>query len=813
MDSMETKIPVNIEDEMTRSYIDYAMSVIIGRALPDVRDGLKPVHRRILYAMDNMGNHSDRPPRKSAKAVGEVIGKYHPHGDAAVYDTIVRMAQDFSLRYCLVDGQGNFGSIDGDPPAAMRYTEIKMKKLAHELLKDIDKETVDFGPNYDSSEEEPLVLPACFPNLLVNGSSGIAVGMATNIPPHNLVECIAAVRKVIEDPEVSIKELQNIMPGPDFPTGAYIYGTKGIQEAYETGRGRIIMRAKAVIEEEPKSGRSQILITEIPYQVNKSLLVEEIAHLVREKKIEGIAEIRDESNREGIRVVLELKKGENGHVLLNNLYKKTKLQSTFGCIFLAIVNNEPKVLSLKELIQHFIDFRKEVVLRKTAFELRKAEEKAHILEGVKIALDHLDEVIALIRKSRTPKDAKDALMKRFEFTDIQAQYILDLRLQKLTSLEREKVLEDYQQTLMLIERLKQILSSEPLVLQIISEELEKIKKAYGDERRTELIAETKEITIEDMIVEEEMVITCTHSGYIKRSPLSIYRSQRRGGKGRVGMTTKEEDFVEHLFIASTHSYILVFTSKGKVHWLKVYELPEVGSAGKGKAIVNLISLSPEEHVATLLSVKDFPDGNYILMASKKGIVKKTELSAFSNPRSGGIIALTIDEDDELFSVDRTDGEGEVFIATYNGKAIRFNEKEIRPMGRAARGVKGIKLGRDDYLVEMEVLSGRGSILTVTEKGFGKRSNLEEYRLQRRGGTGIINIRTSSKNGKVVGVKEVAAEDQIMMITLQGKIIRMRVKGISTFRRSSQGVRLIELDEGDEVVSLVKLIEKEEGEEE
>ncbi len=813
MDSMETKIPVNIEDEMTQSYIDYAMSVIIGRALPDVRDGLKPVHRRILYAMDNMGNHSDRPPRKSAKAVGEVIGKYHPHGDAAVYDSIVRMAQDFSLRYCLVDGQGNFGSIDGDPPAAMRYTEIRMKKLAHELLKDIDKETVDFGPNYDSSEEEPLVLPACFPNLLVNGSSGIAVGMATNIPPHNLVECITAVQKVIEDPEISIKELQNIMPGPDFPTGAYIYGTKGIQEAYETGRGRVVMRAKAVIEEDPKSDRSQILITEVPYQVNKSLLVEEIAHLVREKKIEGIAEIRDESNREGIRIVLELKKGENGHVLLNNLYKKTKLQSTFGCIFLAIVNNEPKVLNLKELIQHFIDFRKEVVLRKTGFELKKAEEKAHILEGVKIALDHLDEVIALIRKSRTPKDAKDALMKKFEFTDIQAQYILDLRLQKLTSLEREKVLEDYQKTLMLIERLKQILSSEPLVLQIISEDLETIKKTYGDERRTELIAETKEITIEDMIVEEEMVITCTHSGYIKRSPLSIYRSQRRGGKGRVGMTTKEEDFVEHLFIASTHSYILVFTSKGKVHWLKVYELPEVGSAGKGKAIVNLISLSSGEQVAALLSVKDFPEGNYILMASKKGIVKKTELSAFSNPRSGGIIALTIDENDELFSVDRTDGEGEVFIATYNGKAIRFNEKEIRPMGRAARGVKGIKLGRDDYLVEMEVLSGRGSILTVTEKGYGKRTNLDEYRLQKRGGTGIINIRTSSKNGKVVGVKEVAAEDQIMMITLQGKIIRMRVKGISTFRRSSQGVRLIELDEADEVVSLVKLIEKEEGEEE
>ncbi len=810
MDAMETKIPVNIEDEMTQSYIDYAMSVIIGRALPDVRDGLKPVHRRVLYAMDDTGNHSDRPHRKSAKTVGEVIGKYHPHGDAAVYDTIVRMAQDFSLRYCLVDGQGNFGSIDGDPPAAMRYTEIKMKKLAHELLKDIDKETVDFGPNYDASEEEPLVLPACFPNLLINGSSGIAVGMATNIPPHNLVECVEAIQKVIEDPEISVNDLLSIIPGPDFPTGAYIYGTKGIREAYETGRGRVVMRAKAVIEEDPKSGRGQIIITEIPYQVNKSLLIEEIVHLVKEKKIEGIAEIRDESNRQGIRVVLELKKGENGHVLLNNLYKKTKLQSTFGCIFLAIVNNEPKILSLKELIQHFIDFRKEVVLRKTAFELKKAEEKAHILEGVKIALDHLDEVIALIRKSRTPKDAKDALMKKFEFSDIQAQYILDLRLQKLTGLEREKVLEDYQQTLMLIERLKQILSSEPLVLQIISEDLERIKKSYGDERRTQLIQETKEITIEDMIVEEEMVITCTHSGYIKRSPLSIYRSQRRGGKGRMGMTTKEEDFVERLFIASTHSYILVFTNKGKVHWLKVYEIPEVGSAGKGKAIVNLISVSQGERVAALLSVKDFPEGNYILMATKKGIVKKTDLSAFSNPRSGGIIALTIDEGDELLSVERTDGKGQVFIATYNGKAIRFNEQEIRPMGRTARGVKGINIVRDDYLVGMEILSNRGSILTVTEKGYGKRTNLEEYRLQKRGGSGIINIRTSSKNGNVVGVKEVSQEDQIMMITLHGKIIRMRVKGISVFRRSSQGVRLIELDEKDNVVSLVKLVEKEEG---
>ncbi len=810
METMETKTPVNIEDEMTKSYIDYAMSVIIGRALPDVRDGLKPVHRRVLYAMDTTGNQSDRPHRKSAKTVGEVIGKYHPHGDAAVYDAIVRMAQDFSLRYCLIDGQGNFGSIDGDPPAAMRYTEIRMKKLTQELLKDINKETVDFGPNYDASEKEPVVLPACFPNLLINGASGIAVGMATNIPPHNINESIDAIQKVIENPDITISELLSIIPGPDFPTGSFIYGTKGIREAYETGRGRIVMRAKAVIEEDAKKGRDSIIITEIPYQVNKSLLVEEIAALVRDKKIEGIAEIRDESSREGIRIVIELKKGENAHVLLNNLYKKTKLQATFGCIFLAIVHNEPKILNLKELIHHFIDFRKEVVLRRTSFELKKAEEKAHLLEGVKIALDHLDEVIAMIRGSRTPKDAKEALMKRFQLSDIQAQYILDMRLQKLTGLEREKVIEDYQQTLMLIERLKQILSSEPLVLQIINEDLERIKKEYGDERRTQIIAETKEITIEDMIAEEEMVITCTHTGYIKRSPLSIYRSQRRGGKGRVGMTTKEADFVEHLFIASTHSYILVFTNKGKVHWLKVYEIPEVGSAGKGKAIVNLISLSQDEGVAALLAAKEFREGRYILMATKKGIIKKTELSAFSNPRSGGIIALTIDEGDELFSVEITDGKGEVFVASSNGKAIRFDEKEIRPVGRAARGVRGIKLLRDDYLVEMEILSDRGSILTVTEKGFGKRTELSEYRLQKRGGTGIINIRKTSRNGKVIGAREVGADDQIMMITIQGKIIRMRVKGISIFRRSSQGVRLIELDEGDEVVSLVKLVEKEEG---
>ncbi len=813
MDSMETKIPVNIEDEMKKSYMDYAMSVIIGRALPDVRDGLKPVHRRILYAMHDAGNNADKPYRKAAKTVGEVIGKYHPHGDAAVYDTIVRMAQDFSLRYCLVDGQGNFGSVDGDPPAAMRYTEIRMAKIAHELLGDIDKETVEFGPNYDASEEEPLVLPSVFPNLIINGSAGIAVGMATSIPPHNLSEAVDAIKLVIENPEIATAELMKVIPGPDFPTGAYIYGIAGIREAYETGKGRIIMRAKATTEVDPKTERESIIITEIPYQVNKSQLIEEIALLVKEKKVEGIADIRDESDRDGIRIVLELKRGEISAVILNNLYKRTKLQMTFGAIFLAIVNNQPRILSLKELIRQFIDFRQEVVVRKTTYELKKAEEKAHILEGLKIALDHLDEVIALIKKSRTPQEAKEALMKRFQFSDIQAQSILDMRLQRLTGLEREKIAEDYQQTLMLIERLRQILASDQRVLQIIVEDLERIKKEYGDARRTEIVAETKEITIEDMIAEEEMVITCSHSGYIKRSPLTSYRSQRRGGKGKIGMTTKEEDFVEHLFIASTHSYILVFTDTGKVHWLKVHEIPEVGSAGKGKAIVNLIAIPQGERVAALLSVKDFEEGKYILMATKKGILKKTALTAYSNPRSGGIIALSIDQGDDLFSVKLTDGEGEVFIATNGGKSIRFNEKEIRPMGRAARGVRGIRLLKDDYLVEMDALFGEGTILTVTERGFGKRTAVSEYRRQKRGGSGIRNILTTVRNGKVVAAMEVKEDDQIMMITQHGKIIRMRVKGISIFRRSTQGVRLIELEEDDRVVSVVKLPEKEEGEEE
>ncbi|MEW5806927.1 MAG: DNA gyrase subunit A [Acidobacteriota bacterium] len=811
MDHTESRIPVNIEDEMKKSYMDYAMSVIIGRALPDIRDGLKPVHRRILYAMHDAGNHHEKPYRKSAKTVGEVIGKYHPHGDAAVYDTIVRMAQDFSLRYCLIDGQGNFGSVDGDPPAAMRYTEIRMEKITHELLSDIDKETVDFGPNYDASEQEPLVLPASFPNLIINGSSGIAVGMATNIPPHNLSEVIDAVKMVINDPEVTTEELMKVLPGPDFPTGAYIYGINGIREAYETGRGKIVVRAKAEVEVDPKRDKESIIITEIPYQVNKAQLIEEIALLIKDKRIEGISDIRDESDREGIRIVMEVKRGEQSAVILNNLYKRTNLQITFGAIFLAIVNNQPKILSLKELIKHFIDFRKEVVIRKTTFGLRKAEEKAHILEGLKIAIDHLDEVINLIKKSKTPPEAKEALIRRFNFSDIQAQSILDMKLQRLTGLEREKIADDYQQTLMLIEKMKQILASERLVLQIILEDIERIKKEYADQRRTHIVAETKEITLEDMIAEEEMVITCSHSGYIKRSPLSSYRSQRRGGKGKIGMTTKEEDFVEHLFIASTHSYILVFTDSGKVHWLKVHEIPEVGSAGKGKAIVNLINISSGERVAALLSVKSFEEGKFILMATKKGFVKKTDLTAFSNPRAGGIRALTIDEEDDLFSVKLTDNQGEVFIATHGGKSIRFNEKEIRPMGRAARGVRGIRLRKDDYLVEMEALSGQRQILTVTEKGFGKRTDIKEYRVQGRGGSGIINIKTTQRNGKVVGVMAVEDEDQVMMITLQGKIIRMRINGISIFRRSTQGVRLIELDEGDEVVSVVKVVEKEEEE--
>jgi DNA gyrase subunit A len=810
MDPKENKLPINIEEEMRRSYLDYAMSVIIGRALPDVRDGLKPVHRRVLYAMYDTGNASDKPYRKSARTVGTVIGKYHPHGDQAVYDTIVRMAQDFSMRYVLVDGQGNFGSVDGDPAAAMRYTEIRLDKLAHEMVRDIEKETVDFGPNYDGAETEPLVLPAAFPNLLVNGSSGIAVGMATNMPPHNLGEVVDVIKMLVENPDVELAELMKAMPGPDFPTAGFIYGVAGIRSAYETGRGRLVMRGRATIEEQShRKERQAIIITELPYQVNKTHLIEEIVALVRDKRIEGISDIRDESDRDGIRMVIELKRDENPGVILNNLYKFTKLQSTFGVINLAIVHGRPQVLPLKDLLRHFVDFRREVVVRRTQFDLRKAEERAHILEGLKIAIDHLDEVITIIRQSKTPPEAKEALRLRFHFSDLQAQAILDMRLQRLTGLERQKIVEEYEETLKLIEKLRAILGSEPMQLKIVIDELVALKEQFGDPRRTEIVAHAEELSIEDLIPEEEVVITVSHTGYIKRTALSTYRSQRRGGKGRIGMTTRDEDAVRHLFIASTHDYILVFTSSGKMYWLKVHEIPDVSSAGKGRPIVNLIQIGPDEKVCATLNVREFSEGKFVVMASRKGYIKKTSLSAFSNVRANGIIALSLDPGDDVLGVDLSDGQSEIFMATSKGKSIRFKETDVRPMGRTARGVIGIRMAGDDRLVEMEVLSGKPDILSVTANGYGKRTSVSEYRLQGRGGTGIISIRTTGRNGLVVGATEVTDEEQVLLITAQGKIIRMDASGISRIGRATQGVRLIQMEEGDVVVAAIRTAEREE----
>jgi DNA gyrase subunit A len=808
MEQQETRIPINIEEEMKRSYLDYAMSVIVGRALPDVRDGLKPVHRRVLFAMHHTGNTGDKPYRKSARAVGTVIGRYHPHGDAAVYDTIVRLAQDFSMRYPLVDGQGNFGSVDGDPPAAMRYTEIRLEKLAHEMLRDIEKETVDFAPNYDGSDEEPLVLPAAFPNLLVNGSSGIAVGMATNIPPHNLGEVVDAIKVLVEDPEVELTELMKVLPGPDFPTAGTIHGVTGIQQAYATGRGRIKMRGRAAIEPDPRRhDRDSIIIRELPYQVNKAQLIEEIAQLVRDKRIEGISDIRDESDRDGIRVVVDLKRGENANVVLNKLYKFTKLQSTFGVISLALVNGRPQLLPVKDMLRHFVAYRREVVVRRTAFELRKAEDRVHILEGLKRALDHLDDVIELIRKAKSPPEAKEALRLRFHFSDRQAQAILDMRLQRLTGLERQKVVEEYEDTLKLIERLRQILESETLQLNIVVEELEQIKAKFGNERRTEIVSVEGEFTIEDLIKEEEMVITVSHTGYIKRTPLSIYQRQHRGGKGRRGMTTREEDAVRHLFVASTHDYILVFTSGGHMHWLKVHTLPEVGSAGKGRPVVNLIQLKPSHTVAAMIAVREFSEGKYVVLAARSGYIKKTPLSAFSRPRADGIIAVNIEAHDELLAASLSEGDDEIFMATARGQSIRFHEADVRPMGRTARGVIGIRMGKIDALVAMEVLSGKAEILSVTENGYGKRTPVDEYRLQGRSGQGIINIRTSRRNGNVVACMPVGDQDEILMITAKGKLIRFPVEGVSRMGRATQGVKLLQVDAGDVVASAIRTEEE------
>ena len=808
---METeKLPeISIESEMKKSYLDYAMSVIIGRALPDVRDGLKPVHRRSLFAMRELKNDWNKPYKKSARIVGDVIGKYHPHGDTAVYDTIVRMAQNFSLRYPLIDGQGNFGSIDGDPPAAMRYTEIRMMRLAHQMLEDLEKETVDFAANYDESLTEPSVLPSKFPNLLVNGSSGIAVGMATNIPPHNLNEITEAIKAIIDNPDLTIQEIMKFVPGPDLPTAGIIYGTNGIYDAYNTGRGIIRMRGRAAVEKNKSTQKESIIITELPYQVNKAKLIENTAVLIKNKQIEGIKFVRDESDRQGMRIVLRLKKDSIAEVVINQLYKHTRLETSFGIILLAVVNNRPELLTFKEILEHFILHRKEIIIRRTRFDLKKAEERAHILEGLKIALENLDDVISLIKESKSPAEAKIRLVKRFELTEIQAQAILDMRLQKLTGLEQEKILEEYKNILKDISRFKEILSSERIVESIIKNELTQIQNDFGDQRRTEIVASTKEITIEDMIVEEDMVVTISNSGYIKRTPITVYQSQHRGGKGKTAMAIKEEDFVKHLFVSSTHHTFLFFTNMGKVYWCKVYEIPQHGRVSRGKAIVNLLNFEKDEKLATVLAVKSFEPGSHVFMATKNGLVKKTDIMAYSHPRTGGIIALNLATGDELIGARMTDGTMNIFLCSANGKSIRFHESDARPIGRIARGVRGMRLAAGDHIVGMEVLSHGQTLFSVTENGYGKRTSIDEYPVQKRGGKGVITIKTSERNGQVVSIMLVEEVDDLMLMTNTGKIIRMHIKGISVISRNTQGVKLINMAKGEKVVGAVGLIEKEE----
>lgn len=801
---------IDIEDEMRSSYLSYAMSVIVGRALPDVRDGLKPVHRRILFGMNEMGLASNRAYRKSAKIVGEVMGNYHPHGNMPIYDALVRMAQDFNMRYPLIDGQGNYGSMDGDPPAAERYTEARMTKLAEEMLADIDKETVDFSANYDESRQEPLVLPTRVPNLLINGAGGIAVGYATNIPTHNAAEIIDGLLLLLENPEMTIAQLMKKIPGPDFPTAGFIYGMSGIKEAYETGRGLLTLRAKVMVETEERTDRERLIVTEIPYQVNKVTLIKKIAELVQEDRLKGISDLRDESSdREGVRVVIELKRGEIPLVVLNNLYKHTPLETTFGVIMLALVNNRPEVLNLKQILHHFLEHRREVVVRRTAFELRKAEERAHVLEGLKIALDNLDAVIALIRRSQSPDEARGGLMRQFGLTDIQANAILDMRLQRLTQLERTKLVQEYQEVLKQIEYLKSILASEALVRTIIKDELTEIRESYKDERRTQIVKEEAEISLEDLIAEEEVIVAISHTGYIKRNAVSLYRAQRRGGKGKIGMGIKEEDFVENLFTASTHDSLLFFTDAGKVYWLKVHEIPEASRAAKGKALVNLLALSGSEKVTATLPVKEFREDRYIVMGTKKGIIKKTELSAFSNPRQGGIIALGLEGGDRLIGVQLTDGQREILLGTRQGITIRFKEEEVRPMGRTAYGVKGITLEEGNEVIGMETITpdSTTSILTVTEGGYGKRTRVGEYRVQGRGGKGIISVKTTERNGPAVGFLQVRDDDEIMLIAAQGKVLRCKVDDIREIGRNTQGVRILDLDgEGDRVVGVARLAE-------
>ena len=792
---------------MKRSYLDYAMSVIIGRALPDARDGLKPVHRRILYSMHEIGLVPGRPYKKSAAVVGDVLAKYHPHGDTAVYDALVRMAQDFSLRYRLVDGQGNFGSVDGDAPAAYRYTEARLTRIATELLADIDKDTVDFIPNYDESREEPTVLPTRIPNLLVNGSGGIAVGMATNIPPHNLNEVVDATVHLIENPNATLKTLMGMLPGPDFPTGGFIYGREGIRNAYQTGRGSIVMRAKVSIDRAGKSAdRVAIVVNAIPYQVNKAKLIERIAELVNEKRIEGISDLRDESDRDGMRIVIELKRDAMPDLVLNNLYSLTSMQQSFGVINLAIVNGQPRELPLIDTLNIFIEHRREVITRRTRFDLKKAEARAHILEGLKKALDNLDAVIALIRKSKTTPEAREGLMERFQFSELQARAILEMQLQRLTGLERQKLDDEYKEVIQHIAELQEILSNDIVLRNLIIKELREVQKDYGDARRTEIIESGSELSIEDLIADEDMAITVTHSGYVKRTPVSIYRAQRRGGMGRKGASLKTEDIIDHLFVASAHSYVMIFTDRGQVYRLKVHEIPDAAAAGRGKAIVNLVNIPKEEKVAGILPVRAFEEGKYVIMATRKGTIKKTELSEYANIRNNGIIAIGIDDDDELIAAEITDGEKKIFLATHDGMAICFAETDARPMGRPAYGVRGITLDEGDYVISVAAVTGEEEMLSISANGYGKRTKLEAYRFQTRGGKGVINMKTSERNGQVVAVLPVNDESQVLIITNQGKMIRVEAKGIRESGRSTQGVKLIDTSDGD-IVSSASLIEK------
>jgi DNA gyrase subunit A len=803
---------IAIEDEMRLSYLDYAMSVIVGRALPDVRDGLKPVHRRILYGMNEMGLGAARPYRKSAKIVGEIMGNYHPHGDSAIYDTLVRMAQDFNMRYPLVDGQGNYGSVDGDPAAAMRYTEARLTKLAEEMLVDIDRETVNFAPTYDESSEEPVVLPARIPNLLVNGAGGIAVGYATNIPTHNLGEVTKGLMTLLDRPESTIQELMEYIPGPDFPTAGFIYGTQGIKDAYETGRGLLTVRAKADIEVDERTDRGRVIVSELPYQVNKAKLIEKIADLIHEKRLEGISDLRDESDRDGLRIVIELKRNENPTVILNQLYKHTNMQTTFGVIMLALVQNRPMVLNLKQILEAFIEHRKEVVVRRTAYDLRKAEERAHILEGLKRALESLDEVIALIRRASSPETARHGLMDQFELSELQANAILDMRLQRLTQLEQDKLAQEYSELLARIAHLRTVLNSQEMVRTIVKQEIQDIQERYADDRRTQIVPVEAELNMEDLIAEEEVVVTITHAGYIKRNAASIYRAQRRGGKGKVGMGVKEEDFVEQIFTASTHDYLLFFTDAGQVHWLKVYQLPDVGRASKGKAIVNVLALDQGERVTATLPVRVFSENHFVVMATQKGYIKKTDLSAFSHPRQGGIIALTLGEGDRLLGVDITDGTRDILLGTRLGIVIRFREEDVRPVGRTARGVRGIALSKENAVIGMVTITSesRSSILTVTERAFGKRTQVEEYRTQSRSGKGVISVKVTEKNGPAISFHQVWDADEVMLMSAEGMILRARMGDMREIGRNAQGVRLMHLPEDDRLVGVAKLAETDEA---